>query len=68
MGGDNFHWKGTPLIVLYEKYANANDNDSVNSGGIDAGWLLKKVLSKDDRLFETSRGVGRRFYLWIREN
>jgi hypothetical protein len=38
MGGDNSHWEGTPLIVLYEKYANANDNDSVKSTGIDAGY------------------------------
>ena len=63
MGGENFHWQGTPLIKLYEKHE--HKEDSVKSAGIDAGWLLKKVISDDSRLFETKVEGMIRQYRWI---
>lgn len=66
MGGDNFHWQGTPLIELYEKHK--NKEDSVKAAGKDAGWLLKAVISEDDRRFETKTESLIRKYRWVDGN
>lgn len=66
MGGDNFHWQGTPLIKLYEKHK--HKEDSVKSAGIDVGWLLKVVIEEDKRLFETKKESLIRKYRWIDSN
>ena len=59
MGGDNFYWNGTPLLDLYLKHKNLGKNSetSIKDAGKDAGWILKKVLKKDDRKFETKNIV-----------
>lgn len=67
MGGDNYYWEGTPLIVLYDKALEINSKDPVNTAAIAAGWLLKKVLKDDKRKFSTKKGQDRRYYRWIRE-
>jgi hypothetical protein len=64
MGGDNFYWEDTPLMVLYEKHKNAGSNDAVKSAGKDSGWLLKKVVKADKREFETKEESLVRKYLW----
>ena len=67
MGGDNYYWEGTPLIVLYRKYENTAD-DPVKQAGQDSGWLLKKVISEDNRVFNTTRSDEQiRKYLWVPE-
>jgi len=55
LGGDNYFWQGTPMIVLYEK---SGDEEQAAK---DAGWLLKRVLDDDKRRFEEGKqeGVGR---------
>jgi hypothetical protein len=58
LGGDNFYWDGTPLIVLYEK------SKDVEQAGKDAGWLLKKMLSDDKRTFESLTYGLVRQYCW----
>jgi hypothetical protein len=63
MGGDNYDWDGTPLIDLYEKYRGAND--AVERAGKDGGWLLKRVISDDPRIFETRKAEMIRQYRWI---
>jgi hypothetical protein len=70
MGRDNYYWQGTPLIVLYWKHiAKGKDDESaVKGAGIDSGWLLKKVIDKDKRTFETEDGVLIRKYRWIKRD
>lgn len=67
MGGDNFYWEGTPLLVLYEKHENKgkNSESAVKDAGKDSGWLLKKVIVDDKRSFETKYEGFNRKYRWI---
>lgn len=58
LGRDNFEWEGTPMFVLYEK---SND---VEKAGIDAGWLLKKMINNDKRTFNTEIKGMVRDYRW----
>ena len=51
MGGQNFDWNNTPLYPLYLKHS--NKSTAVKDAGKDAGWILKKVISIDQKQFET---------------
>lgn len=64
MGGDNYYWQGTPLIPLYEKHKD-HAQDPVAEAGKDAGWLLKAVIKKDKRHFDTKKEAKIRQYRWI---
>lgn len=59
LGGDNFYWQGTPMYALFEK------SEDVEQAGKDAGWLLKKVINKDKRTFESTKTGLVRQYRWI---
>lgn len=63
MGGDNYYWEGTPLLVLYEKHK--DKETAVEDAGKDAGWLLKKVVYDDKRHFNTKKEHLIRKYKWI---
>jgi hypothetical protein len=65
LGGDNFDWNGTPLIVLYDKYINngKKHDKAVIEAGKDAGRIMKAVLNIDDRDFLTKKGFVRT-YKW----
>lgn len=67
VGGDNFEWCGTPLIVLYEKHiALGKDNISaLASAAKDLGWLLKAVLDADKRHYTIGRSGLTAGYKWI---
>ncbi len=65
VGGENYYWEGTALEVLFEKHKNKS-NDPVKEAGKDAGWLLKKVLKKDLREFESTKKGLVRHYKWIK--
>lgn len=69
MGGDNYFWQGTPLMRLYDKHADngKSPEEAVKSAAKDAGWLLKKVIVKDDRKFETCKEELTRKYKWLKE-
>ena len=58
LGGDNYHWQSTPMFALYEK------SEDVEQAGKDAGWLLKRVISDDKRIFETKNEGLVRQYRW----
>ncbi len=64
MGGDNYDWDGTPLFVLYQKHEGVSD-DPVGDAGKESGWLLKKVISDDQRVFESMREEQIRKYRWV---
>ena len=66
LGGDNYYWKGTPLLVLYQRQVDASksSNEAVEQAGKDAGHILKNVLKEDKRTFKTEKGYTRR-YLWV---
>jgi hypothetical protein len=66
MGGENYFWNDTPLIVLYNKYINLGklNDDAVLGAGKDGGWLLKYVINQDKREFETKKEMVRK-YKWI---
>ncbi len=66
MGGDNFHWQGTPLFSLYQKHKDTSDNPTSDAGK-DAGWILKKVISDDNRKFKTKKEEMIRKYRWVEE-
>lgn len=66
MGGENFQWNGTPLSVLWEKQKKLGANDPVKSAGIDAGWILKKVILNDKRNFEVREREMTNKYKWIK--
>ncbi|MDE6264915.1 MAG: hypothetical protein K2M11_07195 [Paramuribaculum sp.] len=65
IGGDNYFWEGTPLFFLYDRYKReGKDNDSaIEEAAKDAGWLLKKVIQEDKRLFNSDKAFVRR-YKW----
>ena len=69
MGGENFNWNGTPLQVLYDKHiANGWDDEGANKeAGKDAGWILKRVISRGDepRSYETKKEALVRHYRWV---
>lgn len=65
MGGDNYYWDDTPMIKLWEKHNNLKKADPVDEAGKDGGWLLKKVVQKDKRKFETKEEDRIRKYRWI---
>jgi len=65
MGGDNYYWEETPLIALYEKHK--GKGNAVELAGKDAGWILKKVIEKDKRVFETKKEEMTRKYRWIKK-
>lgn len=72
LGGENYYWQGTPLIVLYEYYsqfANGNDDYAIREAGKAAGRILKKVLKRDKRYFETEKKEGSlsRTYWWRKD-
>ena len=54
MGGDNYYWEGTPLLVLYLKHENKGKDWelAVKDAGKDSGWILKKVIDADKRSFK----------------
>ena len=67
MGGENYDWNGTPLMALYEKQVKAgvSGQAAVDQAGKEGGWLLKRVISDDDRVFETKEEEQNRKYRWI---
>ena len=66
LGGNNFYWNGTPLIVLYENYAKKGDNAyAIRQAGIAAGHLLKQVLRDDTKRQYDSRKSYTRQYCWV---
>ena len=68
LGGENFDWNGTPMIVLYEKHIRKGktDEQAISDAGKDAGWILKKVIHDDQRNFETKKENLIRKYRWIK--
>jgi hypothetical protein len=66
MGGENYYWHGTPLQVLFEKHIKKgkSSEEAIKGAGIDAGWLLKRVIDDDIRKFHTSKGGFVKIYLW----
>jgi hypothetical protein len=69
MGGENFDWKGTPLYALYSKHISAGltNEEAIDQAGKDGGWLLKSLLDRDKRNFETKTDARSRIYLWMGE-
>lgn len=65
MGGENFDWNGTPLMVLFNKHKKngKSDDDAIIEAGKDAGWIAKKVIHDDNRQFDT-RKMYVREYKW----
>lgn len=67
VGGENFEWGGTPLVVLYEKHINLgkNNESAIEQAAKDLGWLTKSVLADDKRTFEAGDAGLARCYRWI---
>ena len=65
VGKENSDWTGTPLKLLYEKHVKMKKAYPAKDAGIDAGWLLKKVISDDERPFDTKKAHMTRKYRWI---
>lgn len=69
VGGDNFHWQGTPTQPLYEYYVSfgLGNNYAVPEAGKALGRLLKRVIVDDKRTFDTRIGYMTRQYRWTGE-
>ena len=67
VGGENFEWSGTPLIVLYEKHINKGkpSDEAIIGAAKDLGWLLKSVLNDDKRHFEVGKNGLTAAYRWV---
>ena len=67
MGGENFFWEGTPLIMLYEKHiALGKSYDSaIEDAAKDLGWLVKSVLSNDKRTYTVEKAGLVNSYAWV---
>ena len=63
MGGENYHWQGTPLFALFQKHH--PDPAAVKLAGQDGGWILKRVITDDTRSFETREAEQIRQYRWV---
>ncbi len=68
MGGENFFWEDTPLMALFNKHKNKgkNNDKAIDGAGKDSGWLLKRVIVNDKRVFETKVEERIRKYRWVR--
>lgn len=69
LGGDNYYWQDTPMMVLFDYYRNGDDINNeyaVEEAGKAAGRLLYQLLYKDKREFETWVGYTR-VYKWTGE-
>ena len=67
MGGNNSDWKGTPLEALYNKHKDSGKtiDQAIEAAGKDSGWLLKNVIDRDKRHFETKTEEVIRKYKWV---
>ena len=67
VGGENFDWDGTPLIVLYEKHINEgkSNTSAIESAAKDLGWIVKSVLNGDKRTFIASKAGLVNHYRWV---
>jgi hypothetical protein len=67
VGGANFDWDGTPLIVLYEKHFKAGKDkaSAIEAAAKDLGWLVKTVLDEDKRTFIPSKSGLVSHYQWV---
>lgn len=67
MGGENFFWEGTPLIVLYKKHiALGKTNESaIEDAAKDLGWIVKSVLSRDKRTYAVEKAGLVNGYKWV---
>ena len=54
VGGENEDWNKTPLQRVYDCHLdnNKSEEDAYKQAAIDVGWLLKRVLHDDKRVFE----------------
>lgn len=56
MGGKNYYWQGTPLIVVYERFRKANPQKSSeyaeDMAAKTIGHMLKRVIVDDKRTFD----------------
>jgi len=66
VGGENFDWNGTPMIVLFNKHKDKgkSDDDAIVEAGKDAGWILKRVIEDDNRNFDDKKESLVRKYRW----
>jgi len=66
VGKENHDWRGTPLIVLYNKHISLGkeEDKAVAEAGKDLGWILKLVLYYDKRTFESCDAGMAKGYMW----
>jgi hypothetical protein len=67
VGGENYEWSGTPLIVLWEKQIKLGkkDSDATDDAAKDLGWLTKTVLAEDKRNFTVEKVGLVNTYRWV---
>lgn len=68
VGGKNYYWQGTPLIVVYEQFRKANPNKSSEYAEEMAakaiGHMLKRVIVDDKRTFDMRKQDMVNQYIW----
>jgi len=67
-GGENYDWRGTPLIALYNHHSEfGEDYYAVKEAGKSLGRLLKEVIYKDERLFDIVEGAYVNTYILVED-
>ena len=66
VGGENTEWDNIPLDAIYQKHiANLAPERAFAEAARDAGWILKRVIADDQRVFETRITDDVRHYQWL---
>lgn len=66
VGGENTDWSGTPLQNIYEQYLDSGrtEVEAFEAAAIDVGWILKRLLAEDSRVFDFDNSQRVNMYRW----
>ncbi len=66
VGGENYYWNGTPLIVLYEAHTKLGKKDGLaeTDAGKDLGCIVRNLLNLDKRTYTHTKMDSVNHYLW----
>lgn len=66
VGGENTDWAGTPLQRLYDRHLESGrtEEEAFEAAAKDVGWIMKRLLAEDSRVFEFDNSQYANMYRW----